>query len=92
MKVTFICKGLTDVFYRGNSASIQGIDNMPDLERLEKLFKCSGLPEYQITSKIGNGSFRDKVDLNAIKRKGWTVKEYKKENRKGYKLIIFEII
>ena len=89
MKVTFICKGLSDVFWQGNGASIQGIDNMSDLERLEKLFKCSGLPEYEITSKIGNGSFRDKVELNALKRKGWTVKEYKKENRKGYKLITF---
>ena len=89
MKVTFICKGLSDVFWQGNGANIQGLDNMTDLERLEKLFKCSGLPEYEITSKIGNGSFRDKVELNALKRKGWIVKGYKKENRKGYKLITF---
>ena len=91
MKVTFVIKGMTDVFWRGNNGSIQGLDNMTDLERLEKLFKCSGLPEYQITSKIGNGSFRDKVDLNALKRNGWTVQEYKKENRKGYKLVTFII-
>ena len=76
MKVTFICKGLTDIFYQGNGASIQGIDNLPDLERLEKLFNYSQLPEYKITSKIGNGSFRDKVDLNALKRKGWTVVQH----------------
>jgi len=91
MKVTFIVKGMTDIFWQGNNGSIQGLDNMTDLERLEKLFKCSGLPEYQITSKIGNGSFRDKVDLNALKRSGWAVQEYKKENRKGYKLITFII-
>lgn len=92
MKVTFICKNLTEVFYNGNGGSIQGINNLSDLERLEKLFKYSGLPEYQISSKIGNNSFRDKVDLNALKRKGWKVKSYKLENRKGYKLITFEVV
>ena len=92
MKVTFICKNLTDVFYNGNGGSIKGINNLSDLERLEKLFNCSGLPEYQITSKVGNNSFRDKVDLNALKRKGWKVESYKFENRKGYKLLTFEII
>lgn len=91
MKVTFIVKRVTDVFWQGNGGSIQGLDNMTDLERLEKLFKYSDLPEYQITSKIGNGSFRDKVDLNALKRNGWTVQDYKKENRKGYKLVAFII-
>ena len=92
MKVTFICKNLTDVFYCGNGGSIQGINNLSDLDRLEKLFKYSGLPEYQIMSKIGDGSFRDKVDLNALKRKGWSVDNYKLENRKGYKLLTFEVI
>ena len=92
MKVTFICKGLTEVFYNGNGGSIQGINNLHDLDRLEKLFKYSALPEYQISSKIGNGSVRDKVDLNALKRKGWKVESYKLENRKGYKLITFEVL
>ena len=92
MKVTFICKNLSDVFYSGNGGSIQGINNSSDSVRLEKLFKYSGLPEYQITSKIGDGSLRDKVDLNALKRKGWSVDSYKLENRKGYKLLTFEVV
>lgn len=92
MKVTFICKNLTDVFYNGNGHSIQGINNLSDIERLEKLFKYSGLPEYQISSKIGNNSFRDKVDLNALKRNGWKVESYKFENRKGYKLLTFDVV
>lgn len=92
MKVTFICKNLTEVFYNGNGGSIQGINNLCDLDRLEKLFKYSGLQEYDISSKIGDGSFRDKVDLNSLKRKGWKVKSYKLENRKGYKLITFEVV
>ena len=92
MKVTFICKNLTEIFYNGNGGSIQGINNLCDLDRLEKLFKYSGLQEYDISSKIGNGSFRDKVDLNSLKRKGWKVKSYKLENRKGYKLITFEVV
>ena len=91
MKVTFICKNLSDVFYNGNGGSIRGINSLSDSDRLEKLFNYSGLPEYQITSKIGDGSFRDKVDLNALKRKGWKVESYKQENRKGYKLITFEV-
>lgn len=92
MKVTFICKNLTDIFYNGNGGSIQGINNLSDLERLEKLFKYSGLAEYQISSKIGDNSFRDKVDLNALKRNGWKVESYKFENRKGYKLLTFEVV
>lgn len=91
MKVTFICKDLTDVFYNGNGGSIQGLNNLSDLERLEKLFKYAGLPEYKISSKIGDNSFRDKVALNALKRKGWRVESYKFENRKGYKLLTFEV-
>ena len=92
MKVTFICKNLTDAFYNGNGGSIHGISNLSDLDRLEKLFKYSGLPEYQITSKIGDGSFRDKIDLNTLKRKGWSVDSYKLENRKGYRLLTFEVV
>ena len=92
MKVTFICKNLSDVFYYGNGWSVRGINNLTDVDRLEKLFKCSGLPEYQVTSKIGDGSFRDKVDLNTLKRKGWSVDSYKLENRKGYKLLTFEVV
>lgn len=92
MKVTFICKNLTDAFYNGNGGSIQGINNLSGLDRLEKLFEYSRLSEYQVTSKIGDGSFCAKVDLNALKRRGWSVDSYKLENRKGYKLLTFEVI
>ena len=63
MKITVILKDFTDVFYTGGHG-IEGVNNMSDVARFE-YFKQMAL-EKRLTMKIGNNSFRDKVDLNHI--------------------------
>ena len=92
MKTTFILKDFTDMFYNGNeSGSIIGLNNMSDKEKFTYLNKKAH--EYLgsgVKMKIGNGSFRDKVDLNQIMRGDYSL-SYKLENRKGYRLATFEV-
>jgi hypothetical protein len=47
--------------------------------------------DKSLTLKIGNGSFRDAVDLNHILKNCATQWSYKLEPRKGYKLATFNI-
>jgi hypothetical protein len=48
--------------------------------------------DKSLTLKIGNGSFRDAVDLNHILKNCATQWSYKIESRKGYKLATFNIV
>lgn len=89
MKVTFILKALTDVFYEGNGDSIKGLLRMTDAEKFEYLTKRhQDFP--QCSMKVGSGQFRDKVDLNMALRKACRF-SFKLEPRKGYKLATFEV-
>ena len=89
MKTTFILSNLTDKFYSGFGESIVGLLNMSDAEKFAYLNKMrAGLPSA-IKMKIGNGSFRDAVDLNSIVKRAHNV-TFKLEPRKGYKLATFE--
>ena len=91
MKVTFIIKNMTDMFYTGNGDTIIGIDNMTNEERFKYLNKqAQGDLKHNIKMKIGNDSFRDKVDLNMMLRNPCSY-TYKIEPRKGYNLATFEI-
>jgi hypothetical protein len=90
MKVTAILKDLTDVFYTGNGGSIAGFLNKTDKEKFEFLTKGAHARDLGIKVKIGNDSFRDKVELNQIIRKDYAI-EFKIEPRKGYKLVTFEV-
>ena len=88
MRVTFILKNLSDAFFDGLGDGVPGLNNMSDADKLGYLFrKCRDL---QVTHKIGNGSFRDRVDLNTIMRSQVQI-AYKLEPRKGYKLATFDV-
>jgi hypothetical protein len=87
MKTTFILKDFSDVFYDG-SESIVGLLTMPDNEKFKRLTKMAN--EKRITMKIGDGSFRDRVELNQITRTPCRY-TFKLEPRRGYKLATFEI-
>lgn len=92
MKGTFILKDLSEKFFSGfefGGEHVTGLDELPDVEKLKHLFgpRCRDL---QITSKIGNGSFRDRVELNQLMR-GPFQATYKLEPRRGYKLATFEV-
>ena len=46
---------------------------------------------YNIKQKVGNGSFRDKVEVNQLMRKANVQLAFSIAPRKGYKLITFTI-
>jgi hypothetical protein len=91
MKITAIIKNVNDAFFQGFGESIQGLNNMSDVEKLNYLLN-KGVSDPQIVStKIGGGMFKDRVALNQLRR-GYFELTYKLENRRGYKLAIFELI
>ena len=91
MKVTAIIKNVNDAFFQGFGDSIKGLNNMSDLEKFDYLLN-KGVTDPQIVStKVGGGMFKDRVTLNQLRR-GYFELSYKLENRRGYKLAIFEVM
>ena len=89
MKTTFILSNLTDQFYSGFGESIVGLLNMTDTDKFAHLNKMRVELPSAIKMKIGNGSFRDIVELNSTVKRPHNV-TFKLEPRKGYKLATFE--
>lgn len=88
MKVTFILKDLSEQFFHGFGSSIRGLLNMSDAEKLDYLTnRCRDL---QVKQKVGNGSFRDRVDYNALVKQPHRI-AFKLEDRRGYRLATFEV-
>lgn len=85
MKVTFIIQNLTE----------SAFDRLADKSSQAKFTQLNtwaqGDLRHCVKMKIGNGSFRDKVELNQLLRREAKV-EYKLEPRKGYKLATFIIL
>lgn len=90
MKVTAIIKNVSDSFFLGFGDSIQGLNNMTDLEKFNYLMNKGVSSPDTVTTKVGGNMFRDKVELNQLRRKPFSL-TYKLENRKGYKLATFEL-
>ena len=84
IKVTVIIKDVTDAFFEGVGESIVGLNNMSDADKFTHLNKHA----FGFPMKIGNGSFRDRVDLNTMIKRPHTI-AYKLEPRRGYKLATF---
>jgi hypothetical protein len=90
MKVTAIIKNANDAFFEGFGESIIGLNNMSDKEKFDYLLNKGVSNPSMVTTKVGGGMFRDKVELNQLRRKEFSL-TYKLENRKGYKLATFEV-
>ncbi len=90
MKVTAIIKNANDAFFEGFGESIIGLNNMSDKEKFDYLLNTGVSNPSMVTTKVGGGMFRDKVELNQLRRKDFSL-TYKLENRKGYKLATFEV-
>ena len=91
MKVTYILKDFSEVFYTGNGQSILGLLNMSDKDKFFYLDK-KAKDKIGCTQKIGtSNSFRDRVELNQIIRKDNVAYTFKLDPRKGYKLATFEV-
>ncbi len=88
MKCTFILQDKTDMFYNGSEAInykglLQEETHLAKFLRLEKL-RADGLAK----GRIGNQSFRDRVELNQ-KLRGNPEPSFTLEPRRGYKLATF---
>ena len=90
MKITAIIKNVNEQFFNGFGDSIQGLNNMDDKEKFNYLMNMGVSSPSMVTTKVGSGMFKDKVELNQLRSKDFTL-NYKLENRKGYKLAIFEL-
>jgi len=91
MKVTAIIKNVSDTFFSGFGESIQGLDNMTDIEKFNYLMNKGVSNPDMVSTKVGSGMFKDRVALNQLRR-GYFELTYKLENRRGYKLATFELI
>lgn len=91
MKVTAIIKNVNNYFFEGFGDSIQGLNNMNDIEKLNYLMNKGISNPETVTTKVGNGSFSDRITLNKLRNQTFSV-SYKLENRKGYKLATFEVL
>jgi hypothetical protein len=90
MKVTAIIKNVSDAFFDGFGESIKGLNNMTDKEKFDYLLNMGVSSPSIVSTKVGGGMFRDKVELNQLRRKDFAL-SYKLEARKGYKLATFEV-
>lgn len=90
MKVTAIIKNVSDAFFEGFGESIKGLNNMTDKEKFDYLLNMGVSNPSTVSTKIGSGMFRDRVELNQLRRKDFAL-AYKLEARKGYKLATFEV-
>lgn len=84
IKATVIIKDVSEVFFNGMGESIIGLMNMSDADKFTHLNK----QQDRFPMKIGNGSFRDRVDLNSMIKHTHTI-AFKIEPRRGYKLATF---
>jgi hypothetical protein len=83
MKITATLHDLTDNFYAE-------LASMAPREIFSYLNKLKNDLPHCVKIKIGNGQFRDAVELNSMTR-GPCAYAYKLEPRKGYKLATFEV-
>jgi hypothetical protein len=90
MKITATIKNVSEHFFSGFGESIVGLNNLDDREKLNYLLNRGVSEPWSISTKVGNGSFSDRIALNQLRRKDYQI-TYKLENRKGYKLATFDV-
>ena len=96
VKITAIVKDVSSEFWKGSPILHDvGVDNMDPREQLEYLedwFAPKGGCERPRTSpiKIGDGSFRARMELHDIRKHPHTVTSTK-GLRRGYVLMTFEV-
>jgi hypothetical protein len=93
MKITAIFRDLSDQFWNGFGDSIPAFLNLSPLAQFQRAELLAHEMPRNVSVKIGNGSFREKVEWNQAMR-DVTRKERmtsKIEPRRGYRLITFEI-
>ena len=86
MKVTATIKDKSEEFY----ADLDGMTAKAAFDYLSKN-AYGTYAMHGLSLKIGNGQFRDRVDLNQVLRKPDCSYKYRREARRGYFLVTFDI-
>jgi hypothetical protein len=85
MKITAILQNLSDSY-------LNQLSEMSATDLMAELTKQVNAQALKITLKIGNGSFRDRVELNQLQRRTDCYKTAKIETRRGYRLATIETV
>jgi hypothetical protein len=93
MKITAIFRDLSDQFWNGFGESIPSFLNLSPCAQFERAQVLAHEMPRNVSIKIGNGSFRERVDLNQAMRDSSRKDRMtaKIEPRKGYKLVTWEL-
>ena len=91
MKATAIIRDLSDQFWNGFGESIPAFLSQSPLAQFQSAERLAHEMPRNVTLKIGNGSFRDKVEWNQLFRDSRDKISATIEPRRGYKLITFEL-
>ena len=93
MKITAIFRDLSDQFWNGFGESIPSFLNLSPCAQFERAQVLAHKMPSNVSVKIGNGSFRDKVEWNQAMRDQTRIDRMtaKIEPRKGYKLVTWEL-
>lgn len=91
MKTTAIFRNLSDQFWDGFGESIPAFAAQSPLAQFQSAERLAHEMPRNVSLKIGNGSFRDRVEWNRLFRDSSHRLTAKIEPRKGYKLVTFEL-
>jgi hypothetical protein len=91
MKATAIIRDLSDQFWNGFGDSIPSFLAQSPLAQFQSAERLAHEMPRNVSLKIGNGSFRDKVEWNQLFRDSRDKITATIEPRRGYKLITFEL-
>ena len=91
MKSTAIFRDLSEQFWNGFGESIPAFTAQSPLAQFQRAETLAHEMPRNVSLKIGNGSFRDRVEWNQLFRDSRDKMLAMIEPRKGYKLVTFEL-
>lgn len=91
MKTTAIFRDLSDQFWNGFGELIPAFLSQSPLAQFQQAERLAHEMPRNVSLKIGNGSFRDKVEWNQLFRDSRDKISATIEPRKGYKLVTFDL-
>lgn len=91
MKSTAILRDLSDQFWNGFGESFPAFTAQSPLAQFQRAERLAHEMPRNVSLKIGNGSFRDRVEWSRLFRDSRDKMRATIEPRKGYKLVTFEL-
>ena len=91
MKATVTIKDLSDQFWNGFGELVPAFLSQSPIDQFQRLEKMSHEMPKNVSLKIGNGAFRDRMDWSREIASSPQNLTSKVEPRRGYKLVTFEL-